>query len=54
MIMMPKIHIRIGELNPTDFEEFPPHLKRLLKIDFTILIAGAVWMLIVSVLLEFR
>lgn len=54
MVMMPRTHIRIGELNPTDFENFPTHLKRLLKIDFAILIAAAVWMLIVSVLLEFE
>ena len=52
MIMMPKASIRLGELDPGDLENFPPHLKRLLKIKSVMLIGSAVWMLAVAVLLE--
>lgn len=54
MILMPKASLRIGELDPGDLENFPPYLKRLLKTNFSIMIAGAVWLLAVAVLLEFR
>lgn len=36
--MMPRIHIRLGDLNPVDLENFPPYLKRLLKLDFAMMI----------------
>lgn len=54
MIMMPKAYIRLGDLDPVDLKNFPSHLKRLLKIDFSIMIAAGIWLAIVSVLLEFR
>ena len=54
MIMMPKASIRLGELDPVDLENFPPHLKRLLKIKSVMLIGSAIWFVLVAVLLEFK
>ncbi|WP_339528197.1 hypothetical protein [Pseudomonas mucidolens] len=54
MILMPRSSLIIGELDPDDLENFPPYLKRLLKIDFAILIVGCVWVVIVFVLVKFR
>jgi hypothetical protein len=52
--MMPRASIRIGELDPVDIESFPPHLRRLLKIETVMLVGCAVWMVIVFVLLKFK
>lgn len=54
MIMMPKSSLLTGELDPVDLENFPPHLKRLLKIDFMMMIGSGVWLVIVSVLSELK
>jgi hypothetical protein len=54
MVMMPRASIRIGELDPVDLENFPPHLKRLLKIKSVMLVGSGVWMVIVFVLLKFK
>ncbi|MFP3518600.1 hypothetical protein SB766_20680 [Pseudomonas sp. SIMBA_077] len=54
MIMMPKAYIKLGDLDPVDLENFPSHLKRLLKIDFSIMIAAGIWLAIVTLLLKFR
>ena len=54
MIMMPKAYIRLGDLDPVDLENFPPHLKRLLKIESVMLVGGAVWLGVVFVLLKFK
>ncbi|WP_339533319.1 hypothetical protein [Pseudomonas mucidolens] len=54
MITMPRSSLIIGELDPVDLENFPPHLKRLLKIKAAMLIGSGGWLLTVSVLLEFK
>jgi hypothetical protein len=54
MITMPRSSLHIGELDPVDLENFPPHLKRLLKIKLVILVGCGVWMLIAFVLLKFK
>lgn len=54
MITMPRSSLHIGELDPGDLENFPPHLKRLLKVDVGIMIAGGVWLAVVVVLLKFK
>jgi len=54
MIMMPKAYIRLGDLDPVDLKNFPPHLKSLLKIKAFMMIGSAVWLVVISVLLEFR
>ncbi|WP_460164151.1 hypothetical protein [Pseudomonas sp. S2_F03] len=54
MITMPRSSLHIGELDPGDLENLPPHLKRLLKIDVAIMIVGCVWQAIVVVLLKVK
>lgn len=54
MVVWPWASLRIGELDPGDLENFPPHLKRLLKIDVAIMIVGCVWQAIVVVLLKVK
>ncbi|MGJ7513766.1 hypothetical protein ACSFE6_05430 [Pseudomonas baetica] len=46
MVTMPRASVRIGELDPEDINNFPPHLKRLLKIKAVMLVGIAVWGLI--------
>ncbi|MBD8558235.1 hypothetical protein IFT91_06235 [Pseudomonas fluorescens] len=54
MILMPKLHIRHGKLDPVDFENFPPYLKRLLTIVTAMILTAAIWLAAISILLEFR
>lgn len=54
MVTMPKTHIRLGDLDPLDAENFPPRLKRLLQVKAVMMIGGGVWLGVVFVLLEFR
>ncbi|KQB54053.1 hypothetical protein AQS70_08255 [Pseudomonas endophytica] len=54
MIMMPRASLTIGELDPVDLENFPTHLKRLLKIKLVMLLSCATWLVIVAVLLKLR
>lgn len=54
MIMMPQTHIRIGDLDSADHKNFTPYLKRLLKLDFVMIIATGVWLVVVFVLLKFN
>ncbi|EPA93937.1 hypothetical protein PG5_55870 [Pseudomonas sp. G5(2012)] len=54
MVMMPNASIRSGELDPEDIKNFPPHLKRLLKIKAVMLVGSGVWLLIGSLLVKFR
>jgi hypothetical protein len=53
MIMMPKTHIRLGDLDSSDYAIFPAGLKRLLIVDFTLMIFSLVWMIIAAVLIKF-
>ena len=54
MILMPKLHIRHGKLDPVDFENFPPYLKRLLTIVTTMILTAVIWLAAISILLKFR
>ena len=54
MILMPKLHIRHGKLDPVDYENFPPYLKRLLTIVTAMILTAAIWLAAISILLEFR
>ena len=54
MIMMPRASLIIGELDPNDLENFPPYLKRLLKIKLLMLVGCSVWAVISYVLVKFR
>lgn len=54
MITMPKIYIRLGDLDPVDLESFPPYLKRLLIIATAMIVIPFAWMVAVAILLKFR
>ncbi|WP_300630755.1 hypothetical protein [Pseudomonas sp.] len=54
MILLPKSHIRLGDLDPVDFENFPPYLKRLLTIVTTMMVTAMIWLAVVAIVLEFR
>jgi hypothetical protein len=53
-IFFPIASIRSGELHPTDLEKFPPHLKRLLKIDAAMLLSACIWLALICALLKLR
>lgn len=53
MVTMPKVHIRLGDLNPADFENFPRYLKRLLIIVTAMIFTSLIWMVAVAILLRF-
>lgn len=54
MIIWPTSSLRIGELDPTDLKNFPPKLKRLLKIDSMMMIGSAIWLAVVIALVQFK
>ncbi|KRP62979.1 hypothetical protein [Pseudomonas trivialis] len=54
MVTLPKTHIRLGDLDPTDAENFPSRLKRLLQIKAVMMIGGGVWLGVVFALLQSR
>lgn len=54
MVVWSRASIIIGEVNPADLEHLPPHLKRHLVINLTVMATGFTWMIVVAILLEFR
>jgi len=54
MVVRPRAYIRLGDVNPIDIENFPPHLKRLLMINVVMTIITLSWMAITYALLKFR
>jgi len=54
MVVWPKAYVRLGDVDPTDVENFPPHLKRLLTAKVTMTVVTAIWMAIAVVLIELR
>lgn len=54
MILMPTSYIRLGDVDQGDIENFPPYLKRLLKIFTTMIFTSVIWMGAVAILLQFR
>ena len=54
IIIYPRSSLHIGELDPDDLEQFPPRLRRLLKIKSIMLIVNGVWVVAVFVLLKFE
>ncbi|MGE1151594.1 hypothetical protein [Pseudomonas kitaguniensis] len=54
MIMMPKVHLRLGDLDPVDLENFPRYLKRLLTIVTATILTSFIGMIVVAILLKFR
>lgn len=54
IITMPKTHIRRGDLDEADYENFPLRLKRLLKIKAVILLGAWVWSVLVYILIKIK
>lgn len=50
-VLWPNIHIRQGTLDPEEVREFPPEIRRLMVISFSLLFAGS-WLLIGVALLK--
>lgn len=53
MVVWAPIHIRGGDIDPVDIQNFPAHLKRLVLIDTALLYSAAIWMLVVYVLRKY-
>lgn len=54
LVIFPKAHIRIGDVDSIDLKNFPPYLKRLLIIDNTLMVITLVWMGVVAALIKLR
>ncbi|MFO2462151.1 hypothetical protein OOJ96_19125 [Pseudomonas sp. 15FMM2] len=54
MVVWPRADIHIGNVNPVDLENFPPHLKRHLIVNITLMLTSLAWMAAVAVLLKFK
>ncbi len=54
MITMPKVHLRLGDLDPVDLENFPRYLKRLLISVTVTILTSFIGMIVVAILLKFR
>jgi hypothetical protein len=54
MVVWSRPHIRCGEVNAVDIENFPPHLKRLLTMDLVVTGVSFVWLIAVGLLLRFK
>lgn len=52
MVLCAPIHIRGGDIDPVDIQNFPVHLKRLARIDSMLLYGAGIWMFIAYVLME--
>jgi hypothetical protein len=46
MVMWPKAHIRIGDVDPVDIKHFPPHLRRMLIINLSMIFVSLIWLAI--------
>ncbi|AMN79403.1 MULTISPECIES: hypothetical protein [Pseudomonas] len=54
IVVWPRASIIIGEVNSADIEKFPPHLKRHLIINLTMMATAFIWMIVVATLLKLR
>ncbi|MPQ84370.1 hypothetical protein F0170_10445 [Pseudomonas sp. MAFF 730085] len=54
MITMPKVHLRLGDLDPVDLENSPRYLKRLLISVTATILTSFIGMIVVAILLKFR
>ena len=54
LVIWPKAHIRVGDVDPVDVENFPPHLKRLLIAKVAMAIITLAWAAIVALLIKLR
>ncbi|WP_339478430.1 MULTISPECIES: hypothetical protein [unclassified Pseudomonas] len=54
MVVFPRANILNGDVDPTDIQNFPPRLKRLLVVFVLIVLTSIVWMVLVCLLLKFE
>lgn len=54
MVVWPRASLITGQLDPTDLENFPPHLKRHLKAIITMSFTALIWGAVAAVLVEYR
>ncbi|MCK6191061.1 MULTISPECIES: hypothetical protein [unclassified Pseudomonas] len=54
MVVWPRASIIIGELDPVDLKNFPPHLKRRLIVNMSMALTAFSWMIAVAIVLKFR
>jgi hypothetical protein len=54
IVLMPRIHIRYGEVSEAEIKKFPHYLKRLLKIYAGMLVVALLWGGIAVVMLNFK
>ncbi|AIG04158.1 hypothetical protein [Pseudomonas fluorescens] len=53
MIVWPRSAIMIGELDPVDLKNFPPHLKRHLIANLTIMSISLIWGIVSVALVKY-
>lgn len=54
MVLWSSAYVRIGDVSPVDLENFPPHLRRHLIINTTLMLTSFIWMIVIAILLKFR
>jgi hypothetical protein len=54
MIAWPRASILLGKLDPVDLKNFPPHLKRYLVANLTIMTTASTWMVVATILANLR
>lgn len=54
MVLWSSAYIRVGDVSPVDLESFPPHLRRHLIINTTLMLTSCIWMIVVAILLKLR
>jgi len=54
MVLWSSAYIRLGDVSPVDLESFPPHLRRHLIINTTLMLTSFIWMIVVAILLKLR
>ncbi|NBA97153.1 hypothetical protein [Pseudomonas sp. R5(2019)] len=42
-VLIPKPGLMMGEMDPEDLNNFPPHYKRLLEIKLSIMLTAVIW-----------
>ncbi len=54
MVLWSRAYTRLGDVSPVDLESFPPHLRRHLIVNTTLMITSCIWMVVAALLVKFR
>ncbi len=54
MVLWSRAYTRLGDVSPVDLESFPPHLRRHLIVNTTLMITSCIWMIVAVLLVKFR